>query len=1128
MSLKKYLKAIAGTGAVSESAFYTTLATNILSSVLHYEPAFYEINKSNKAGGIPDIRLHAGDEDKTEWIVCEAKLDDADIRNEKRRQRIWKEQILARGYIRTETFYVLLCAPKTFYVCNLDGETLDGVHIEPDELLDIKTNARLSLTDENLRALLERITFEASMQRPQYELFRQGDLPGGYLTISTETIGNLQDTFDFALRHLKAYCADVFDTLKQEYREASAQLATLEKKLESVGSDAKLRRPIQANIRRLKRKGRLVLQLFEIDYPQFKHDQTYAGTEKEEHFEDIFITNTAYVALSRLFFVRICEDIGLTTRKVSHEGPSIWRRFVDHIKWRYQDLVEVAYKDVAHIYSQLFEETVFDWYGYGNGKLNDILERILYRLNAFSFQNVSRDVLGSIYQYFRPKTERKRLGEYYTSEEAVDYILKHTGIAADAQLMTKRILDPSCGSFTFGVRALAPLLQVSAHLSAENRIELVRNCLVGYDINPFSVFLAHLSLLFSTLDLYLEAKQHNANFRLPKFSIFNRNSLTYFSQFDELEGFLEDEESSGGDKNEQVDYVVGNPPFVRNERLPLEDRDALDQLFAAIKSGNTDLSAYFLYYAMKYWLKDGGTLGMVAPIGNANTEMAAQMRRYFRDYSIYQIVSLEWMAKDIFPDADIIPMLIFARKERPTQNHAITIVSGLRNKSELQLATSDANFFATHSSSINYQRWLELSPTSDWTMEVKAEDVPILEKMKKCAVLGTITKSTFAIKLGAAAKVTHAYRKERNQPQELPFLKGQHISSFHYPLLHDLTEADEVIDTSRIKQVSDASIWRDLSFYLENAGKPDETGLGCYDYKGQDLVNNNNPSDTLCCFVPNIYVTLVAAAGNPLEVCANNSVVLVIPFKYSAHVISAIINSRISRYYAFLLLRASVLLRRRAHWNPRTLKNLPLPELTDAQAKQLHLLAKEAAALSQDVQVDELDAYQQLMAQCHNTIKAGFLNLRWTGETIDRDDLPSSRVMQDQLQLGTVTISGEPEALCLLQLALLALDKEEIPAADLQNILLPQEAVDRARLAAEINGLADHLRDTKQRMEAIGEEIDEIVASGLGLTPAEHDIIRHRCQQFPLSVTVERPRYVWSPDRKRQARRIYQPGERFK
>ena len=120
-----------------------------------------------------------------------------------------------------------------------------------------------------------------------------------------------------------------------------------EVKLQAAGSDAKLGAQIQTQIRRTQRRHRLVLQLFDVDYLQFKHDQTYAGTKEEAHFEDIFITNTAYVALSRLFFVRICEDIGLTTRKISHEGPGLWRRFVEHIKGRYQDLIETAYTEAT-------------------------------------------------------------------------------------------------------------------------------------------------------------------------------------------------------------------------------------------------------------------------------------------------------------------------------------------------------------------------------------------------------------------------------------------------------------------------------------------------------------------------------------------------------------------------------------------------------------------------------------------------------------------------------------------------------------------------------------------------------------------------------------------------------------
>jgi hypothetical protein len=146
-------------------------------------------------------------------------------------------------------------------------------------------------------------------------------------------------------------------------------------------------------------KCRLALRVFEDDYREFKHDQAYAGTQQEEHFEDIFCTNAAYVALSRSIFVRICEDVGLTTRKISNSGIAVWRDFVQNIKGNYQDLLEVAFKDVASIYPSLFESSVFDCFGQRNGMLDDILERILICLNAFNFRDTNRHVLGPMHQY---------------------------------------------------------------------------------------------------------------------------------------------------------------------------------------------------------------------------------------------------------------------------------------------------------------------------------------------------------------------------------------------------------------------------------------------------------------------------------------------------------------------------------------------------------------------------------------------------------------------------------------------------------------------------------------------------------------------------------------------------------
>ena len=132
----------------------------------------------------------------------------------------------------------------------------------------------------------------------------------------------------------------------------------------------------------------------------------------------------------------------------------------------------------------------------------------------------------------------------------------------------------------------------------------------------------------------------------------------------------------------------------------------------------------------------------------------------------------------------------------------------------------------------------------------------------------------------------------------------------------------------------------------------------------------------------------MAAVADPLEVVANNSVIAVVPKKYSAHCLAAIINSRVSRYYAFLTLRSAILLRRRAHWFPRALKALRMPELAHRSAGALHNLAVEASDLSRHVARNLLDAYADWVAEIALFTKAGFLGVQARGlEVIDREDL---------------------------------------------------------------------------------------------------------------------------------------------
>src|SRR2546430_270372 len=118
MSLKKYLAELES--VASETGLYTPLASQIFGAVLGYPPAKRIITKSGKVG-IPDIRLYS-EEDNSQWAVVEVKLDDEEIRDSTKRNRVWNDQIVDRGYIEPDSYYVVLCAPRSFYVCDLEGK----------------------------------------------------------------------------------------------------------------------------------------------------------------------------------------------------------------------------------------------------------------------------------------------------------------------------------------------------------------------------------------------------------------------------------------------------------------------------------------------------------------------------------------------------------------------------------------------------------------------------------------------------------------------------------------------------------------------------------------------------------------------------------------------------------------------------------------------------------------------------------------------------------------------------------------------------------------------------------------------------------------------------------------------
>jgi hypothetical protein len=154
---------------------------------------------------------------------------------------------------------------------------------------------------------------------------------------------------------------------------------------------------------------------------------------------------------------------------------------------------------------------------------------VFFNVLRFDFADVEGDLLGDLYQrYFDPET-RKALGEFYTPEPVIDYIMD--GVGYERGVANDRLIDPACGSGTFLVEAVERYLadieryaddpDWEAHL----RDLCTRPRIVGLDVHPFAVLMAQIRFVVAILPAYREAKTTNPGFTLRRLPIYRTDTL---------------------------------------------------------------------------------------------------------------------------------------------------------------------------------------------------------------------------------------------------------------------------------------------------------------------------------------------------------------------------------------------------------------------------------------------------------------------------------------------------------------------------------------------------------------------------------------------------------------------------
>ena len=217
-----------------------------------------------------------------------------------------------------------------------------------------------------------------------------------------------------------------------------------------------------------------------------------------------------------------------------------------------------------------------------------------------------------------PKTKAinkkaKKIGQIFTPDFIVQSILSYCKYQGD-NILKKHIIDNSCGDGAFLRAVVRKYIEVA-------RYKGLSKSEIQTDLETYIHGIDNDYVAFASFKENLDSIASEYGFTQVRWDLYNTSSLS-FEKF-----------------NGKMDYVVGNPPYVRVHNLDSTYNEVKAYRFA--NGGMTDLYLAFFELGFKM-LKPDGQLCYITPSSWLNSVAAENMRKYImHHHTLVALIDLE-------------------------------------------------------------------------------------------------------------------------------------------------------------------------------------------------------------------------------------------------------------------------------------------------------------------------------------------------------------------------------------------------------------------------------------------------------------------------------------------------------